>query len=169
MNPKLLGIVLLSLLATSIFSVVNSPKQALAAAPASATADQFINIDLSVYGPDNVNNDFPYGITCDDADNVYVTLFHQGRLVKIDMDTKEVLASYNDPEGPSAVGQGFYSIASDPNTGDLFINEVATGKVWRFNTVTEAWTAIPIVEEITGNPDVTYPQTFQSKPNLIRI
>lgn len=169
MTKRVTGLVLLGLLTASVFALAVSvvPKRAFA-----ATTNDFINIDLNQFGPDNVN-DFPYGINCDDPNHVYVTLFGQGRLVEINKANGTVLASYNDPEGNISGGQGFYSIARDPNTGNLFINEQNNGKVWKVNPTdannTSGWRAIPIVQEITGNPKVTYPSTFNVAPNLIRI
>jgi hypothetical protein len=139
---------------------------------------EFIEINL-----DNTLNpgDYPIGITCDDPDFVYATIFEQGLLARINKaDTSDVVL-INDPEtfGGDIIlqqtGQGFYSIARDTATGAFFVNEVGNGKIWRFDpsvpdatTNPDAWTNIPIIPEIV-HPNITYPLTYPSLPVLIAI
>ncbi|MFQ5941684.1 MAG: hypothetical protein ACE5KA_08320, partial [Nitrososphaerales archaeon] len=124
----------------------------------------FIDIDLS--GTPNPA-DFPFGIECGDPDFVYVTIFSQGLLAKINKSTKVVEELIDDPEG-SGGGQNFYSIARSPNPGELFINERDSGRAWRFDPSTSMWNVTPIVPEIV-HPNVDYPFGFNVRPNEIRV
>ncbi|MFQ5941867.1 MAG: hypothetical protein ACE5KA_09250, partial [Nitrososphaerales archaeon] len=125
---------------------------------------EFIDIDLS--GTANPA-DFPFGIECGDPDFVYVTIFSQGLLAKINKSTKLVEELIDDPEGSEA-GQNFYSIARSPNPGELFINERDSGRAWRFDPSTSMWNVTPLLEEIV-NPNVDYPFGFNVTPNLVRV
>lgn len=162
MEKNLLSILLVGLLVAGIFATTTmAPQRAFA-----ATANSFITVDLS--GTLNPN-DFPYGIDCSaDANYVYMAIYNQGIIAKIDKNTKQVVALLDDTAGPVTDGQGFYSISNDSN-GNLFINERNNGKVWKYSTAGDTWTEIPIVEQITGNPKVTYPNGFTRSPNIIRI
>lgn len=152
------GLLLAAMLVTGIITAAMvTPRQALA--QTTAPESSFINIASG--------SDFPYGINCSDPDYVYVTIFRDGRLAKIDKDTKAVLDVIDNPQ-TGAFQQGFYSIARDGD-GNLWINERDNGKVKKYDPVLDVWTTIPIVEEIAGNPKVDYPQTYQASPNLIRI
>lgn len=172
MKKQILGMVLLGLLAASVFALAANvaPKRAFAATTTPSTS--YINIDLNTYAPNNPT-DFLYGITCDDPNYVYTLIYKQGKVAVIDKTNQTIIGAYDDPEGPTPAGRGFYSITKDPVTGALFVNEQNNGKVWRIDPThignASGWTSIPIVEEITGNPKVDYPQTFAVRPNLIRI
>lgn len=155
MNRKHMRLLFVAIIAAGILSVAMAPRQALA-----QTAPSVITIDA---GP----GDFPYGINCDDANYVYVTLFRDGKLAKIDKDTKAVLDIIDNPQ-TGEFQQGFYSVARDAS-GNLWINERDGGKVWKYEPASSTWTPIPIVEEIAGNSKVTYPKTYELRPNLIRI
>lgn len=152
MERTQVGLVLAALFAVGIISTAATPGRAF------ATETNFINIEAGT--------DFPYGISCDDADHVYVTLFNDGRLAKIDKATKDVLDVIDNPQ-TGTFQQGFYSVARDAG-GNLWINERDGGKVWKYEPSSDEWTPIPIVEEIV-NPKVDYPQTYELRPNLIRI
>lgn len=162
-NPK-------AVLATAItaFLIMALPASLLSPQRAHA-APSFINIDLST----TLNqNDFPYGINCEDPDNVYVSLHNQGNLVKIRKSDKAILSYLNDPQGNITSGQDFYSIARD-SSGNMWVNERDNGKVWKYSTIGNAWTSIPIAENLTAtfnnNPKVTYPLGYESRPDVVRI
>ncbi len=134
---------------------------------------KFIKINLN--GTLNPG-DTPFGIECGDPNFVYVTIFEQGLLAKI---SKTENASGNhqvqlidDPDlQDQPFGQHFYSIVRDPNTGDLFINEVDNGKAWRFDPTAPletAWTRIPLLPKIV-HPNVTYPFTYPVRPNVMKV
>jgi hypothetical protein len=125
----------------------------------------FINIDLS-----NTLNptDLPIGIECGDPNFVYVTIRSQGLLVKIDKTTREVVAFFDQPDEAVVGGQNFFSITRDVDTGDLYMNEVSSGELWRFNPFTETWTRIPIVEKII-HPLVTYTPGYEIDPEGITV
>jgi hypothetical protein len=128
----------------------------------------FINIDLSnTPNPD----DFPFGIECGDPQFVYVTIFDQGLLAKIDKFSGQVVELIDDPDGPVAFGQAFYSIGRDPNTGNLFVNEETHGKAWRFSPYLpqdSAWSRIPMLERI-DHPLVSYPFGYDVRPDIVNV
>ncbi len=128
---------------------------------------QHIDVDLS----NTANpNDFPFGIECGDPNFVYMTIFNQGLLAKVDKVTHAVqLIDDPDFQGEPS-GQEFYGIARDPNTGNLFNNEVDNGKMWRFEPASSTWTRIPILPKIQSDmTTVTYPFTYPVKPNTLTI
>lgn len=118
------------------------PRQAEA-----ATSTSFVNVDIS--GTLNPN-DQPFGIECSGTD-VYMTVFQQGLLARINKDTKAV-SLIQHPEGPEVAGRGFYSLARD-SSGNIYVNEVNAGRVLRFNPTSETWTAIPIVQNLDDPSD----------------
>lgn len=132
---------------------------------AEAQEVQFINVDLT-QPPSITTDDFPYGITCDDPDFIYMTIFSQGLLAKINKQTRVVEELIDDPEG-STEGQGFYGIARD-STGNLFINELASGRAWRFEPSTSTWTLFPLIEQVI-HEKVTYPFGYDVRPGFIEI
>jgi DNA-binding beta-propeller fold protein YncE len=157
LTTSLLGLSLLASVATYTESV--------------ALDISFINIDLS--GTANPT-DFPIGIECGDADFVYVTVFIQGLVAKINKDTRLVEELIDDPDSAIVGGvQNFFDITRDPNTGHLFINERDNAKIWRFDPSAPpelAWTRIPIIERVTDpNGIATYPQGFDVNPTFIRF
>ncbi len=134
------------LFATLITATGMYPKQAHGAL-------SFININLAgTLSP----NDFAFGINCEDPNFAYVSIFNQGLLAKID---KSTLAVTLLPQhaGVASFDEDFYSVVRD-TSGNLFINNALKGVVWKFVPSTNAWTPIPIIEQIgVGNPKVTYP------------
>ena len=87
-----------------------------------AFAVEFVNVSLT--GTLNVN-DFPYGIECSDNVYVYMTLFEQGALARINKSTLATQVIQDDELNAS--GEGFYSISRNPNNGDLLINKADKG------------------------------------------
>lgn len=148
---------LIVLFLTSVFTTYAPEANAVATAPS------YINIDLS--GTLNVV-DFPYGIDCSDSTYVYQTIHNQGLLVRIDRSTQAVTL-ISDPENVVS-GQDFYAIVRD-TSGNLFINERDNGELWKYVPSSGTWTRIPIVQEITGNSDITYPDGYNVKPKLVRV
>ncbi len=132
---------------------------------AQAQEVQFINVDLS-QPPSITTDDFPFGITCDDPDFVYMTIFHQGLLAKVNKQTKVVEQLIDDPEGPTE-DQNFYGIARD-GSGNLFINELSSGRAWRFEPSSENWTLFPLIEEIV-NTNLVYPLGYSTRPNTVEV
>lgn len=149
------------LIAATAVSTTTTTAYAQVASPTTT----FVNVDLSSTANPN---DHGFGMECTDPQFAYLTIYHQGIIAKVDKITKAVSLIQN-PEGPQAAGRGFYSIARDPSTGNLFVNESFNGKIWRLNPSTETWTPAVIVPEITGNPKITYPLGYLNKPNVIQV
>jgi len=132
----------------------------------------FINIDLS--GTLNPN-DFPSGMDCGTIEDqfVYVTIFEQGLLAKIDKNVDPITGEHaiqliDQPDEQVATDQKFYSVTRDPNDGNLFMNEMNNGELWRFEPQSSIWIRIPIVEQII-HPTVSYPDGYNVKPTLITV
>lgn len=135
----------------------------------------FITIDLSDVDPTLTDtskskntDDFPFGIECGDPEFVYVTIFKQGLLAKINKNTRVVEQLIDQPDEQVIAGQNFYSITRDPNSGNLFMIESSNGELWRFEPSTSVWNRIILVEQII-HPVVSYPSGFTSKPTEVRI
>jgi streptogramin lyase len=109
-------------------------------------------------------DDFPFDIECGDPDFVYVTINAQGLLAKINRDG-EFIEFIDQPDEVVEAGQDFYSIARDPNTGNLYVNERLNGELWQFNPMSLVWTRIPILEQIS-NPLVTYDPGYELQPRF---
>ncbi|MGH9922186.1 MAG: hypothetical protein ACRD38_05500, partial [Nitrososphaerales archaeon] len=142
---------------------------------ANAQEPTFLEIDLTDVDPTLTDpsksknaDDFPFGIECNDPQFVYVTIFKQGLLAKINKSTRIVEQFFDQPDEQVVSGQNLYSITRDDNTGNLFMNEVGNGELWRFEPASSAWTRIPLVEEIV-DPLVTYPFGYDTRPNILRV
>ncbi|GEM_PF-4024576 len=135
----------------------------------------FITIDLSDVDPTLTDtsksknaDDFPFGIECGDPEFVYVTVFKQGLLVKINKNTRAVEQLIDQPDEQVTVGQNLYSITRDPNTGNLFMIESSNGELWKFEPSSLVWTRVPLVEQIV-HPAVSYPLGFTINPTFVRV
>jgi hypothetical protein len=129
--------------------------------------ENFIDLDQALQER-GFTSDTPFGIDCGTIfdQKVYVTLLNQGLVAELDKNTREVNNIFNDPDDEFVqrqFTQSFFSIARDPNNGNLFINEKDNGKLWRFNPLEPdqnlAWTRIPLIERIQEptNPNVPHP------------
>lgn len=123
--------------------------------PANAvTALSYINVDIS--GTLNPT-DYPYAIT-DDGKDVWMTLFGQGALVKINKVTKAVQGIFNNNVG----GADFYAVTPDAS-GSLFITERDGGRVWKYNIAGNTWT------ETCVTPTITHAKVTNLDCNLFRV
>jgi hypothetical protein len=140
-----------------------------------ATGQDLVFIDLTeALLNAGFNDDTPIGIECGDPTFVYVTINSQGLLARIEPIDIVVVDIIDDPDTNAIINtQNFYSIARDPNTNNLFINERDNGKLWRFNPsapLETAWDRIPIVQEVVdqtpedGLPVILYPEGFDVSP-----
>ncbi|MFQ5970508.1 MAG: hypothetical protein ACE5J2_08460 [Nitrososphaerales archaeon] len=171
-HRKLMAIVLGLSLLTSVGSYTKEAK---------AQELSFIDVQEKL-DEEGFLDDFPFGIECRDPNSVYVTVFEQGLLARIDKDTRVVVEIIDDPDTEIValtIGtQNFFDITRDPSTGNLFINERDNGKLWRFDPsapLETAWTRIPIIERVIdftpgdGLPVITYPNGFDVTPTLVEF
>lgn len=131
-----------------------------------AQTTDFLTIDLS---STPVTTDFPYGITCDDPNYVWVTITGQGKVARIDKSTRSVSLFDNVPS--SGAGREWYSVVYHSTSNDLFVNERDNGLVLRYDKDTDTWTNIPIVSNF-DNPDnanISYPDGYSAEPAKIRL
>ena len=122
-------------------------------------------VDVPLTGSLNVN-DFPFGIECSDDVYVYMTLFEQGGLARINKSTLATEVIQDDELNAS--GEGFYSISRNPNNGDLLINKADKGEIVVFHTSDETWDKYPLIQEVV-HASVSYPSTYAGQPNLIKV
>lgn len=140
---------------------------ALATRPANAQTPTYITIDLS-QTPNP--QDYPFGITKSTSDNdVYVSIFQQCMLAKIDPNTKTVITLIQNPNMPSSSTDDCYSV-SDDGLGNIWMNEATAGRVWKYNIANDTWTQVNTVPQLfTNNSKVTYPQTYAVNPAFINV
>ncbi len=141
---------------------------ALLAMEAEAQTVSFIDLTEALTNAGFDPDDEPFGIDCGTVEDqfVYVTVLNQGLLARIDKNTNNTQI-FNNPDDELFqaldISQEFYSIQRDPNSGHLYINERANGKLWRFDpqlvgpgpdgiqgTIDDTgWTRIPLIEQLT--------------------
>ena len=109
----------------------------------------------------------PYGIECSRDGFVYMTTFSgiEGGLLKIDK-TNPASATFVS----QSTGADWFSVESD-NNGNLFINERDNGLVWKYVESSGTFSKFSVVEQITSTAGatVTYPNGFNTEPDLIHI
>lgn len=154
------GIALVLLLVVGIFTATTT-----AYAPRIAYAEpttDFVNVDIS--GTANPN-DQPFGISCDPS-AVYVTIYSQGMLAKMDPVSKNVTLIAN-PEG-SAGGGDWYGIARD-SQGNYWISEETSGRIWKYNpTGNGTWASFPVFPRLNDTA-ISYPLGYDKRPGFVSV
>lgn len=149
-----------ALLIGTFVTLVESPIKA----NATTVANNYVAVDISSTANPN---DQPFAINCNvDPNYVYMTIYQMGKLARIDKVSKTVTLIEH-PEGSKAAGRGFYSMTND-SSGNLWINERLTGRIWKFNPSGNTWASIPTIEQVV-NSKVTYPSGYSTNPGLIRV
>jgi len=131
-------------------------------ASAVSITPSFITMDISS-SPNS--NDFPYGIDCSDPNYVYVTIFAQGALGRIDKTTQAFTLFDNDNV---ASGEDWYSTVRDPSSGKIFINEKDTGRLRVFDPTSSTFATVPIPENVAGGV-ISYTTTYAANPNRVTV
>lgn len=121
-----------------------------------------VTIDLT--GQPNTN-DVPYGIDYDGIQYVYMTIFSQGAIVRIDKNTQTNTIFNNDV---ATSGQDWYSLAVDRNSTKIFITEKDTGRMLVFTPSSQTFATIPVPANIAGGV-ISYTSSYATNPHEITV
>ena len=109
----------------------------------------------------------PFGIECSADGYVFMTTFSgtEGGLLKIDKSNPSSATFVS-----QSTGADWFSVEYD-NNGNLFINERDNGLVWKYVASSGTFSKFAVVEQITSTSGatVTYPNGFNTEPDLIHI
>ncbi len=157
---KLVAVVLLVLLLASIGTIKEAKAVTLTFIDLSdKISEAGFNPSADPFGIDcGISSDTSVYVSTDDIslDPTQGPTGAQGLLARIDkipLSGTHVTTIFSNPDielfSTLDKGQRFYSVARNPGTGDVFVNERDNGKLWKFNPTTQVWTPIPLIEQLT--------------------